>query len=113
MNNTEKKLDALIDALGFDVECDLDNQAYVEANNFQQAMAGNCAHVNMSDYYTYKLTKRIKKETQSELILEMAQALLPTFIKTDIPVHAISCNGVVVSHNLETGIMEITTNEEI
>jgi hypothetical protein len=58
MNNTEKKLDALIDALGFDVE----EIGGLNCHDYAQHLmdVGGVIPVNASDYRTteYKFTKR-------------------------------------------------------
>jgi len=51
MNNIEKKLDALIDALGFDVEAvSVGNHEIFKANNLRPAI--------IQEVFDYKLTKR-------------------------------------------------------
>jgi hypothetical protein len=67
MNNTEKKLDALIDALGFDVET-------VSVGNHEIFKATNLRPAIVQEIFNYKLTKRdeafvsMSKERYLELL---------------------------------------------
>jgi len=54
MNNTEKKLDALIDALGFDVEA-------VSVGNYELIKAKGLRPAIVQEVFNYKLTKRKEK----------------------------------------------------
>jgi len=54
MNNTEKKLDALIDALGFDVEA-------VSVGNYELIKAKGLRPEIVQEVFNCKLTKRKEK----------------------------------------------------
>tara|TARA_R110000764_G_scaffold57488_1_gene125119 strand:+ start:4853 stop:5161 length:309 start_codon:yes stop_codon:yes gene_type:complete len=96
MSNTEKKLDALIDALGFDVKENVVSESLYRDSVIE-----------------YKITKRNPKQTQQELIIELAQALWKHSITAGVMMHTLNYNGITLKHSFISGVMEIVTNEEI
>lgn len=103
-NNIEKKLDALIDALGFDVE-------EVQGDVFLGCYSGRDVYNKQA--VDYKITKRNQKQTHSELIISLAQSLYKHSITAGMKMHTLNYNGTTLKYSFESGLMEIVTNEEI
>ena len=91
MSNTEKKLDALIDALGFDVEVIRTPVSDMEVSNWNNQWRAYPLHARPGCTFDYKLTKRDKTKEKPKGIKcyrvfdhENEQLFRTTYIKPDL-----------------------------
>lgn len=109
MGDTERKLDALIDALGFDVE-----ETKITRGMPYGSLAGSPAGVDglWFEYDTsYKLTKSDPEQTHNELIIELAKGLYKHSVASGAGMHQLNYNDTTLRYNIESGLMEIFTDE--
>lgn len=115
MGDTERKLDALIDALGFDVE-----ETKITRGMPYGSLAGSPAGVDVTkgvdglwfEYDTsYKLTKSDPEQTHNELIIELAKGLYKHSVASGAGMHQLNYNDTTPRYNTESGLMEIFTDE--